>query len=121
MKCKKGKVIDGVCQGIAKALGINTNLIRILWLLLLFFWGMGLIFYIILSISLPSEDRLNCYFRPQISGVCLNLSRRFGLDLSLIRTSALILLLCSGGVAAVIYLGLHYFPIESLKYTSPDS
>ena len=49
------KVIFGVCGGVAKFLGLDITLVRILWAVAFFFAGAGLLFYIILAIIMPKE------------------------------------------------------------------
>ncbi len=46
-RSKKQRIIAGVCGGFAEYFGIDVTLIRILWLLLFLFHGIGLIAYII--------------------------------------------------------------------------
>ena len=52
-KSRKDKVIDGVCSGLAEYLGVDTTLVRILWLLSLLMNGLGLIAYIVAMILIP--------------------------------------------------------------------
>ncbi|MBV36856.1 PspC domain-containing protein [Kangiella spongicola] len=55
-KKSKDKVIAGVCGGIAKWLGWDTSLTRILYTLLTIFTAFaGVIIYIILWIVMPNE------------------------------------------------------------------
>jgi len=60
------KILGGVCAGLAKYFGINRILIRILWLFLSLFMGIGFILYIILWIAIPSvEKAINIRNAPQ--------------------------------------------------------
>lgn len=52
-KSRKDKMIDGVCAGLADYLGVDATLVRIVWLLTLFFHGVGLIAYILAMIIVP--------------------------------------------------------------------
>ncbi|ACR79664.1 MULTISPECIES: PspC domain-containing protein [Kosmotoga] len=54
-KSRKDKVIDGVCGGIAEYFGIDPTIIRLIWVLLLFAHGAGLILYLIAMIIIPRE------------------------------------------------------------------
>ena len=54
-KSKRYKVIDGVCGGIAEYFNTDPTLIRLLWVILVFFWGFGIIVYIIAMIIMPEK------------------------------------------------------------------
>ena len=47
------KMIGGVCAGIAEYLGLEPTIVRIVWVLLLFFAGFGILLYLILWIVMP--------------------------------------------------------------------
>ena len=47
------KMIGGVCAGIAEYLGLDPTIERIVWVLLLFFAGFGILLYLILWIVMP--------------------------------------------------------------------
>jgi phage shock protein C len=49
------KKIGGVCGGLAEYLGVDSNLIRILWVLFALFVGSGVLVYIVAWILLPSR------------------------------------------------------------------
>jgi phage shock protein C len=55
--------IAGVCSGLAEYLGIDTWLVRLIFLVLLFVGGAGLLIYIVLWIVMPDP-----YRRVPISG-----------------------------------------------------
>ena len=50
------KVIGGVCGGLGEYLNIDPVIIRIIWLIMFFVWGIGLIAYIIAWMIIPVED-----------------------------------------------------------------
>jgi len=57
-KSVKDRKITGVCGGIAEYLNIDSNIIRIIWLIFLFCAGTGLLAYIICALVLndnPNE------------------------------------------------------------------
>lgn len=54
-RSRDDKVIGGVCGGIAEYTGIDSTIIRLLWILLVLGYGTGLIIYIILMIVIPLE------------------------------------------------------------------
>jgi len=47
------KKIAGVCAGLAEYFDLDPTLVRVLWLLLVFFGGTGVLAYLILWIVLP--------------------------------------------------------------------
>ena len=54
-KSTKDKKIAGVCGGIAEYLGVDPTVVRLVWALLIFGWGSGVLAYIICAIILPEE------------------------------------------------------------------
>ena len=48
-------LLGGVCSGIAKYLDADPSIIRLLWILLVFVAGGGLLAYIIVWIIIPRE------------------------------------------------------------------
>jgi phage shock protein C len=54
-RSRSDKRIAGVCGGFADYLEIDATLVRLLWLMLAFFGGWGLIAYIIAWIVMPEE------------------------------------------------------------------
>lgn len=53
---RKGRKIAGVCLGVANNLNWDVTLVRILWLVLVFGAGTGLIAYIIAWIVIPNGN-----------------------------------------------------------------
>jgi len=47
--------LDGVCGGIAKYFGIDSTIIRLIWLVLVLTGGSGILAYIICAIIMPRE------------------------------------------------------------------
>ena len=47
------KMIGGVCAGIADYLGLDPTIVRIAWILTVFFAGFGILLYLILWIVMP--------------------------------------------------------------------
>ncbi len=56
-------VFGGVCAGLAEYFGIETSMVRIATLLLVFFGGMSILVYIILWIVIPIEPRDSIFDR----------------------------------------------------------
>ena len=46
----------GVCGGIAEYLGIDSNVVRLVWIAISLFAGSGIILYIIAAFLLPKAD-----------------------------------------------------------------
>ena len=53
----KNKVLGGVCGGIGEYLGIDPVIIRLLWILAIFGWGVGIFAYIIAWIIIPRNPK----------------------------------------------------------------
>lgn len=49
------KKIFGVCGGIARYLEIDSTIIRLLWVIALFFFGSGFLCYLICALIMPAE------------------------------------------------------------------
>jgi phage shock protein C len=49
------KFLGGVCGGIARYLGVDSTIIRIIFLILIFGAGFGFLLYLILWVLLPAE------------------------------------------------------------------
>jgi len=56
-RSKKDRMLVGVCGGIGEYFGIDSTLVRILWVLLTLGGGAGLILYIICAIVVPEKTR----------------------------------------------------------------
>ncbi|MFZ3383633.1 MAG: PspC domain-containing protein [Candidatus Methanoperedens sp.] len=56
-KSKTDKVIDGVCGGLAEYFGIDSVIVRLVFVMLVFLNGIGLLLYIILVIIMPKADQ----------------------------------------------------------------
>ncbi|NJD53099.1 MAG: PspC domain-containing protein [Candidatus Methanoperedens sp.] len=56
-KSKTDKVIDGVCGGIAEYFGIDSVIVRLIFVVLVFLNGIGLLLYIILVIIMPNAEQ----------------------------------------------------------------
>jgi phage shock protein C len=55
-RSRDGKMIAGVCAGLAKEFGISVTILRVAFLLsVLIGWGMGLIVYAVLWVVMPYE------------------------------------------------------------------
>ena len=54
-RSRKSRILGGVCGGLGEYLGIDPNLIRLLWIALTLVNGMGFILYIIAWVLIPEE------------------------------------------------------------------
>ncbi len=52
---KKNMMLCGVCAGVAKYFDLDPTLIRLLWVLITFLGGSGIIAYIICALIIPEE------------------------------------------------------------------
>lgn len=57
-RIREGKMIAGVCNGLADYFDIDPTIIRLAWLVLLFFAGSGLLAYLIAWIIVPERPAL---------------------------------------------------------------
>ena len=55
-KSEKGKMLCGVCAGIAEYLRVDVNILRILTIVSAFCGGIGLVAYIAAAFLLPFEN-----------------------------------------------------------------
>ena len=59
-KVEDGKVICGVCAGIARYINMDPTVVRLIVVLLTVFTAFsGVLFYIIAALVMPSEDSFN--------------------------------------------------------------
>lgn len=49
------KMIGGVCGGVAAYFGIDPTLVRVLWVAVTLFAGLGILLYLILWVVMPQE------------------------------------------------------------------
>ncbi len=55
LRLSSNKMIAGVAAGVAEYLGIDATIVRIVWALLIFFGGTGLLAYLIVWIILAAQ------------------------------------------------------------------
>lgn len=53
-RSKTDRVIAGVAGGIAERFGLDPTLVRIAWVVSIFFGGFGILLYVVLWIALPT-------------------------------------------------------------------
>ena len=54
-KINQGKMVDGVCGGIAEYFGLDPSLVRLAWIIFSAMGGSGIPAYIIAAIVIPRE------------------------------------------------------------------
>ncbi len=54
----KNKVLGGVCGGLGEYFDIDPSLVRLLWVLVVFMGGSGVLIYIILWVILPEGENV---------------------------------------------------------------
>ncbi len=55
-RSRQDQKIAGVCGGIAEYFGIDSTIVRLLWLVSIFAFGTGLLIYIIAALIVPERD-----------------------------------------------------------------
>lgn len=55
VRVEEGKMIAGVCTGLARYLGVDVTVVRLLFALLTLFVGGGVLLYLILWLIMPME------------------------------------------------------------------
>ncbi len=117
----QNKMLTGVCGGLSESFGINAMIIRLIFLITLFFGGTGIIVYLILFAILPKnqqeqdiidiepepeEEMQNKIYRKwddrMIAGVCSGIAQYLKWDVSFIRI-AFVIMAFTGGVGAILY------------------
>jgi phage shock protein C len=70
-RSRSDKMVTGVCSGLARYLNLDMTVVRLLFVLLFFLGGHGLLIYLILWILMPVEPQLAPapYTNPDSAGV----------------------------------------------------
>ena len=53
---KTDKKLCGVCAGVADYFGIDPTIVRVVWVLAFFLWGVGLLAYLICALIMPKKS-----------------------------------------------------------------
>jgi phage shock protein C len=51
------RMVAGICGGIGVAVGVNSTLVRLVWVCLTLLSAVGLLLYLVLWIAVPTESR----------------------------------------------------------------
>jgi len=54
-RSKDERMIWGICGGIGQYFGVDPTIVRVIWVVSLFFGGFGLLAYVILRFVIPLE------------------------------------------------------------------
>lgn len=111
----KTGIIAGVCEGIARRLLIEPWMIRFFLVMSIFFLGTGLLAYAILAICLPREDRVPSAYTKMILGVCVRISRRFAVEIGVVRTAFAFITISTAGSALIAYIALYFLMPDPAK------
>lgn len=57
-KIEEGKKLCGVCGGIAEYFDIDPTIVRLLWVILIFCAGTGILAYFIAAIIMPKKSEI---------------------------------------------------------------
>lgn len=112
--------IAGVCGGLGESTGIDSDIVRAVFLISILIGGMGLLLYFILWIVLPELDiggessRGGIFSNlhrsedeKMLAGVCGGIAKYLEWDVSIIRI-LLIIIVLAGGVGIPIYIVLWF-------------
>lgn len=118
-RLRHNRLFGGVCSGIAHYLGLSCLFVRLSFLILILFAGLGLLLYLILWLIIPLQSAEEASNMPRtqahmlyrslhnrkIAGVCGGLGTALGIDPTVVRVLFVITLLFAGS-ALFIYLVL---------------
>lgn len=104
----KDGIIAGVCEGIARRLQVEAWMIRFFLVMSIFFLGTGLLAYAVLAICFPREDRIPAAYTKMILGVCLRISRRFNVEIGVVRAAFAFITISTAGSALIAYIALFF-------------
>lgn len=107
-------VLAGVCKGLSETFGIETWILRVIWLVAVLWFGTGILLYLILAVCLPRVDRLDQALDRKLLGVCARIASRYGIEVGLVRTAFFVFALVTLGAAILVY-GLGYFLIPKAE------
>jgi phage shock protein C len=55
-RLRKGRLVAGVCSGLADYFGVDVTLVRLAFAVLTVFGGAGVLFYLVAWLIIPEED-----------------------------------------------------------------
>jgi phage shock protein C len=105
VRAKNGWVA-GVSEGLARSLGIETWILRAIWLISFLWFGARLVIYVAMAICLPREDKIDEAMNKKLLGVCRKIALKYDLEVGLVRLLFVLLALSSFGLAILVYIVL---------------
>ena len=109
-------IIAGVCEGLGRHFNLSPNLLRLLWIVAVLFFGTGILMYLALWWIVPRDDQVpadplggttklrRTEHDRKILGVCGGLAQHWQMDPTVVRLGILALATLSFGIVAVAYL-----------------
>lgn len=55
VRARDGRMVAGICAGVARHLGLDATLVRLLWVFSVIFLGFGVLAYVVCWIVIPEE------------------------------------------------------------------
>ncbi len=112
VRSEKECVLAGVCGGIGQKIGLESWILRVLFLVAFPLFFLGPILYLILVFTLPQDKFVQEAYQAKFLGVCYRLSVKYNWEVGIVRfifVSCLLLsIVPSFGVTILIYLVLHF-------------
>ena len=97
-RCRHDRRIAGVAAGVAEYFDLDPTIVRLVWLVSIFFGGFGLLLYIVMAIVVPneplSEQELSQHADPESAHRHATQSRNDGLGMTFV------------GIALIVFGGL---------------
>jgi phage shock protein C len=107
--------LAGVCQGLGERFDINPGLLRLIWFVSIFFFGVGLFLYFVCAFVIPVEGKEDSVLQPKVLGVCLRLADRLDVDVTPLRILSIFALMGSFGTILFVYIALHFLLPQSSR------
>ncbi|MCF8059561.1 MAG: PspC domain-containing protein [Bacteriovoracaceae bacterium] len=106
-------VIGGVLSGLARGLGVDVTLVRLVWLISILLFGSGIFLYLFLWVLLPREDKIQEYEKAKVLGVCHRIGQSYGHELAVVRILFTASFFFSFGVTFLAYILLYFLLPEN--------
>jgi phage shock protein PspC (stress-responsive transcriptional regulator) len=56
LRIRQGRMVAGVCTGLAAYFGVDVNLVRLAFGVVTVFWGLGILLYLFAWLILPEDN-----------------------------------------------------------------
>ena len=99
------KFVAGICSSLARTLALEPWLMRLLFVITFFTFGISPLVYVVAWDSSPLEDR---EIDDVLLGVCRKISIRYQIEVGLVRTIACLFLLMSFGIILIAYVAAYF-------------